>query len=108
MKDKVSNEEAMVTNIENPIRKQAHELEEQYSRPFLRDKKDEDIRECNSGPLSFRDEIQESTLVEEKNNELANEEELLVIHRKKIENVLVEIGKFNFPIDFVTLGMEED
>ena len=67
-------------------------------------------------PLSFEKEIQDSTLVEEKKNELANEEELLVEERQvkeqhpqiTIENVLVGINKFNFPIDFVTLGMEED
>ena len=67
-------------------------------------------------PLSFGKEIQDPTLVEEKNNELANEEKLLVEKRqveeqhawKTIENVLVGIDKFNFPIDFVTLGMEED
>ena len=55
-------------------------------------------------------------MVEEKNNELANEEELLVKKRQveehhqqtTIESVLVRIDKFNFPIDFVTLGMEED
>ena len=55
-------------------------------------------------------------MVEEKKNELANEEELLVEERqvedqhlrKTIENVLVGIDKFNFPIDLVTLGMEED
>ena len=54
-------------------------------------------------------------MVEEKKNELANEEELLVEKRqveeqharKTIENVLVEINKFNFPIGFVTLGMKE-
>ena len=28
--------------------------------------------------------------------------------RKTIENVLFGIDKFNFPIEFVTLGMEED
>ena len=81
MKDKVSNEEALVTNIENPIRKQAHELEEQSSRPFLSDKKDEDIKECNFVPWSLKNEIQDSTLVEEKKNELSNEEELLVEKR---------------------------
>ena len=51
------------------------------------------------------------TLVVEKKNELANDEELLVEKRqveeqhsgKIIENVLVGIDKFNFPIDFVTL-----
>ena len=67
-------------------------------------------------PTSFKEEIQEPTLVEEKKNELANEEELLVEKRQveehhlrtTIENVLVGIDKFNFPIDFMTLGMEED
>ena len=44
MKDQVTNEESLVTNIENPIRQQAHELEEQYSRPFPSNKKDEDIK----------------------------------------------------------------
>ena len=66
--------------------------------------------------MSFKEEIQDPTLVEEKKNELANEEELLVENkqvekqhlRKTIENVLVGIDKFNFPIDFVTLGIEDD
>ena len=66
--------------------------------------------------LIFEEEIQDPTLVEEKKNELANKEELLVEKRQVeeqhprtiIENVLVGIDKFNFPIDFVTLGMEED
>ena len=62
MKDKVSNEEAPVTNIENPIGQQAHKLEEQYSRPFLSDKKDEVIRECNLVPFSFKDEIQDPNI----------------------------------------------
>ena len=67
-------------------------------------------------PLSFEEEIQDPTSVEEKNNELTNEEELLVEERQveeqhpriTIENVLIGIDKFNFPIDFVTLGIEED
>ena len=66
--------------------------------------------------MSFEEEIQDLKLVEEKKNELANEEELLVEKRQVkeqhlqsiIENVLVGIDKFYFPIDFVTLGMEED
>ena len=66
--------------------------------------------------MSFEEEIQDLKLVEEKKNELANEEELLVEKRhvkeqhlqSTIENVLVGIDKFYFPIDFVTLGMEED
>ena len=116
MKDKVGNEEAPVTNLENPIGQLAHALEEQYSRPLPSDINGEDKRECNFVPLSFEEEIQDLTLVMEKKNELANDEELLVEKRqveeqhlrKKIENVLVRIDKFNSPIDFVTLGMEEN
>ena len=62
-------------------------------------------------PLSFKEEIQDPTLVEEKKNELANEDEKQVEEQhplKTIENVLVGIDKFNFPIDFVTFGIEED
>ena len=116
MKDNFSNEEAPMTNLKNSIRKLAHALEEQYSRQLPSDIKDEDKRECNFVPLSFEEKIQDLTLVEEKKNELANDEELLVEERqveeqhprKTIENVLVGIDKFNFPIDFVTVGMEED
>ena len=116
MKDQVTNEEALMKNIENPIVQLAHALEEQHFRTLPSDIKDEDIRECNFVPLSFKEEIQEPTLVEEKKNELPNEIELLVEKRQVeehhpqtiIENVLVGIDKFNFPINFVTLGMEED
>ena len=66
--------------------------------------------------MSFKEEIQEPTLVEEKKNELANQKELLMEKRQvedhhsqiTIENVLDGIYKLNFPIDFVTLGMEEN
>ena len=47
MKYQVTNEEAHVTNIENPIGQLTHALEEQYSRTPPSDIKDEDIRECN-------------------------------------------------------------
>ena len=105
-----------MTNIENPIRQLDHALKKQYSRTLPSDIKDEDKRECNFVPMSFKEEIQEPTLAEEKNNELDNEEELLVEKRKveehhprkTFENVLVGIDKFNFSIDFVTLGKEED
>ena len=115
-KDQVTDEEAPVTNLENAIGQLAHALEKQHFRTLLSDIKDEDIRECNFVPLSFKKEIQELTLVEEKKNELANKKELLVEKRQveehhprtTIENVLVGINKFNFLIDFVTLGMEED
>ena len=88
MKDKVNNEEALVKNLENPISQRAHALEEQYSRPLPSDIKDEDKREYNFVPLSFEEEIQEPTLVEEKKNELANEEELLVEKRQVKEQHL--------------------
>ena len=115
MKYQVTNEEAHMTNIENPIVQLAHTLEEQYSRTLPSDIKDEDNRECNFVPMSF-EEIQEPILVKEKKNELTNEKELLVEKRQVeehhpltiIQNVLVRIDKCNFPIDFVTLGMEED
>ena len=47
MKDQVTNEEAHVTNVENPIGQLAHALEEQYSRTLPSNRKDEDKRECN-------------------------------------------------------------
>ena len=105
-----------MTNLENPVGQLAYTLEEQHFRTLPSDVKDEDIRECNFVPLSFKEEIQEPTLVEEKKNELANEEEQLVEKREVeehhpwtiIDNVLVGIDKFNFPIDLVTLGIEED
>ena len=86
MKYQVTNEETPVTNLENPIGQQAYALEEQYSRPLPSDIKDKDKRECNFVPLSFKEEIQKPTLVEEKNNELANEEELLVEKRQVEEH----------------------
>ena len=66
MKNKVTNEEALVTNLENPIRQLAFTLEEQYSGPLTSGINDEDIGECNFMPLSFEEEIQDPTLVEEK------------------------------------------
>ena len=66
MKDKVTNEEAPVTNLENPIGQLAYTLEEQYSRPLTSSIKDEDIGECNFVPFSFEEVIQDPTLVKEK------------------------------------------
>ena len=51
MKDKVTNEAAPVTNLENQIGQLAHALEEQYSRTLPSDIKNEDVRECNFLPL---------------------------------------------------------
>ena len=45
MKDKVTNEEALVKNLENQIGKLAHTLEELYSRPLTSDIKDKDMGE---------------------------------------------------------------
>ena len=52
MKDLVTNEEAPVTNIENPIGQLAHALDEQYSTILPSDIKDENKRECNFVPMS--------------------------------------------------------
>ena len=58
MKDQVTNEEALVTNLENPTGQLAYALEEQHFRTLLSDIKDENVRECNFVPLSFKGEIQ--------------------------------------------------
>ena len=50
-------------NLENPIGQLAHALEEQHFRTFPSDIQDEDIRECKFVPLSFKEEIQDLTLV---------------------------------------------
>ena len=73
-------------------------------------------RECNSMLLRVKEEITNPTIVEEKKNEYANEVKLTMGRRKgekqhhqiKFQNVLVRIDKFNFSIDLVTLGREED
>ena len=77
---------------------------------------EEDIRECNLVFQNLKEEIKEPTLVEEKKNEYANEVKLTMDKKKgeeqhqqtKFQNVLVEVDKFNFPIDLVILGREED
>ena len=74
-----------------------------------------DKRECNNMLLRIEENL-DPAIVEEKNNEYANEVELTMEMRKgeeqhqqtKIENVLVGIDKFNFPINLVILGNEED
>ena len=75
-----------------------------------------DKRECNNMLLRIKEENLNLAVVEEKKNEYANEVELIMEKRKseeqhqqiKFQNVLVGIDKFNFPIDLVTLGREED
>ena len=63
----------------------------------------------------MKEEIQEPLLVEKKEDKSATEEELSMEKRQveehhppiRMENVLVGIDIFNFPIDCVTVGMEE-
>ena len=63
----------------------------------------------------MKEEIQEPLLVEEKEDKFATEEELSMEKRQakehhpliRMENVLVGINIFNFPIDCVIVGMEE-
>ena len=65
--------------------------------------------------LSFEAELPRLSLVE-KENKIAMEEEPLLnkmqVEKKHpriiVENFLVGLEKINFPIDFVTYGMEED
>ena len=77
---------------------------------------EEDIGECNLVFQNLKEEIQQSLLVEEKKNEYANEKELSMEKRQakehhmliRMENVLVGIDRFSFPIDCVTVGMEAE
>ena len=64
--------------------------------------------------MSFEEELLSLTLVEKNDNELAIKEEPL-LEKMQVEEqhpgitiVLVGVDKLNFPIDFLTLGMEED
>ena len=70
--------------------------------------------ECDKVPMILEGEFQVSSLVE--NNELAITVKLVLkmiqVEEQhpwiKIENVLVRVEDFNFPIDSLTFGMEED
>ena len=87
-------------------------LEDELLSPTLDE--DKEIMECEKIPLTLEGEVQDPSLVEK--NELAIEvepslEEMQV--KKKhlkliVENVLVGVEVFNFPIDSFTFGMEED
>ena len=73
-----------------------------------------DIMECDQMSLVLEEELQEPTMVEK--NELAINEELSLkekqVEKKHleliIEGVLVKVKDFNFPINYLTFGMEED
>ena len=77
---------------------------------------EEDIRECNLVFQNLKEETQEPLLVEEKEDKSATEKELSMENRQaeehypliRMENVLVGIDRFSFPIDCVTMGMEEE
>ena len=64
--------------------------------------------------LTLEGELHDRTLVE--NNELASKEEPSLQEKQVekehpeqiVENVLVEVEDFDFPIDSLTFGMEDD
>ena len=64
----------------------------------------------------MKEEIQQPLLVEEKEDKSNAEEELSMENRQAeehhpliiMENVLVGIDIFSFPIGYVTMGMEEE
>ena len=60
------------------------QLEEQSSRPLPSDIEDDDIWECESVTVSFKEELPSPTLVENKDNEITIEEKPL------LENMQVE------------------
>ena len=87
-------------------------LEDEFLNSALDENKD--IMECDQMSLVLEEELQEPTLVEK--NELAIDEELSLkekeVEKKHleliIEGVLVKVEDFNFPINYLTFGMEED
>ena len=115
---------------------QAKELEivimEQPSRKILSDTKNEDIREyesitlsledelssltleCDKAPMILAGEFQVPSLVEKNELIIAEEPSLKEMQVEKehseliIENVLVRVKDFNFPIDSLIVGMEEN
>ena len=107
-------------------------IKEQSLRQLPSDINNDDKWECESVTLSLEEELSSPTLEFDKvhvilerefqvpslveNNELVSEEEPVLktiqVEEKhpwmRIENVLVGIEDFNFPIDSFTFGMEED
>ena len=122
--------------IMDRIATQAEELEkvlkEQSSRQLPSDIKNDGIHECENVTLSLEDELSSLTLECDKvplilegefqvpslveNIALTSEEELILkdmqVEKKHpellVENVLVGVEDFIFPIDSLTFGMEED
>ena len=94
-------------------------LREQSSRKLPRDIKNDDIRECESISLNLEDKDKDKYTMEHEKMSLILEGELQVLSLKDkqvekkhseliVENVLVGVKEFNFPIDSLTFGMEED
>ena len=87
-------------------------LEDEFSNSTLDENKD--IMECDKMPLVLEGELKKPTLVEK--NELAIDEERLLEekqvekqhHKLIMDNVLVGVEDFYFPVDYLTFGMEED
>ena len=87
-------------------------LEEEHSSPTLDE--DKNTIECEKMPLVLKGELQDPSFVEK--NDLAIVEEWSLkekqVEKKHleliVENVLVEVEDFKFPIDYLTFGMEED
>ena len=87
-------------------------LEDEFSNSTLDENKD--IMECDKMPLVLEGELKKPTLVEK--NELAIDEEQLLEEKQVekqhpeliMENVLVGVEDFYFPVDYLTFDMEED
>ena len=87
-------------------------LEDEFSNSSLDENKD--IMECDKMPLVLEGELQNPTLVEK--NKLAIDEERLLKEKQVekqypkliMENVLVGVEDFYFPINYLTFGIEED
>ena len=87
-------------------------LEEELSSSTLGEAKN--TIECDKMPLILKGELQDPTFFE--NNELVIDKEMLLEEKQVekehpeliVENVLVGVKGFNFPIESLTFGMDED
>ena len=122
---RLSNKEANLSKIEFNFRTTMESLEtqdghlamamnEQSSWPLPNNIEDDDIWDFEIVPSRFEEKLSGLILVEYKDNELVIEEEPILkkmqVEEKnqgiKVENVLVGVEKFNFPINFMTWSME--
>ena len=87
-------------------------LEDELSSPTLGENKD--IMECDKLSLILERKFQVLSLVEKNDLAIAEEPSLKEMQVEKkhpeliIENVLVEVEDFNFPINSLTFGMEKN